>query len=385
MHLVRMRFPPEFGSPNRDCTPSKVDAAGALQGGPRARIHRSEGRMTGTAAAGDPHATIPGSELEPPTLQDVFLARKVVDRYLKPTPLLYSEALSRKLGFDLWLKCENLQPIGAFKIRGGIYLISKLSDEQKSRGVVSASTGNHGQSIAYAARLFGVRAVICVPENANPLKVASMERLGAEVVKQGRDFDDARLNAEQIAKEEGLLFIHSANEPDLIAGVGTFSLEVIEDVPDLDVLIAPIGAGSGACGAVIAAKGVNPKLRVIGAQAAGAPAFHDSWQRNELLSYETMDTFAEGMATRQAFALPLRILREGLDTIVLISDSDLRRSILTLLEQTRILAEGAGAASFAAAYQMREELAGQNVAVVVSGGNLESGMLAKAIDEEQPW
>ncbi len=336
-------------------------------------------------AVNDPHETVPGAHLVPPTLQDVFLARKVVDRYLKPTPLLYSESLSRKLGFDLWLKCENLQPIGAFKIRGGIYLISRLSAEQRARGVVSASTGNHGQSIAYAARLFGARAVICVPENANPLKVASMERLGAEVVKYGKDFDEARLHAAELGERDGMLFIHSANEPDLIAGVGTYSLEIIEEVPDLDVLFAPIGAGSGACGAVIAAKGVNPNLRVIGVQAAGAPAFHDSWERNELLLYETTNTFAEGMATRQAFSLPMRILREGLDTIALISDSDLRRSVLTLLEQTRLLAEGAGAASFAAAYQMRAELAGQKVAVVVSGGNLEAGVLAKALDEEQAW
>lgn len=336
-------------------------------------------------AVNDPHETVPGEHLVPPTLQDVFLARKVVDRYLKPTPLLYSESLSRKLGFDLWLKCENLQPIGAFKIRGGIYLISRLSAEQRARGVASASTGNHGQSIAYAARLFGARAVICVPENANPLKVASMERLGAEVVKYGKDFDEARLHAAELGERDGMLFIHSANEPDLIAGVGTYSLEIIEEVPDLDVLFAPIGAGSGACGAVIAAKGVNPNLRVIGVQAAGAPAFHDSWERNELLLYETTNTFAEGMATRQAFSLPMRILREGLDTIALISDSDLRRSVLTLLEQTRLLAEGAGAASFAAAYQMRAELAGQKVAVVVSGGNLEAGVLAKALDEEQAW
>ena len=340
--------------------------------------------MAGIATHGR-QGTVPGAELEPPTLQDVYRARKVVDRYLKPTPLLYSESLSRKLGFDLWCKCENLQPIGAFKIRGGIYLISKLSAEQKARGVVSASTGNHGQSIAYAARLFGVRAVICVPENANPLKVASMERLGAEVVKRGRDFDEARYHAAQIGADEGLLFIHSANEPDLIAGVGTYSLETIEEQPDLDVMLVPIGAGSGACGAVIAAKGVAPKLRVIGVQATGAPAFHDAWQRNELVSYETIETFAEGMATREAFSLPLRILREGLDSIVLISDSDLRRSILTLLEQTRTLAEGAGAAAFAAAYRMRAELAGQKVAVVVSGGNLEAGMLAKAMDEELAW
>lgn len=341
--------------------------------------------MTGIGAASALEASIIDAPLEPPTLQDVFKARKVVNRYLKPTPLIYSESLSRRLGFDLWLKLENLQPIGAFKIRGGIYLISKLSDEQKALGVVSASTGNHGQSIAYAARLFGTRAVICVPESANPIKVASMERLGADVIQEGRDFDEARMNAERLQREAGMLYIHSANEPDLIAGVGTYSLEIIEEVPDLDVLIAPIGAGSGACGAVVAAKGVNPNLRVIGSQAAGAPVFHDSWQRNELLSYETMDTFAEGMATRQAFSLPLRILREGLDTIVLVSDSDLRRSILTLLEQVRVLAEGAGAASFAAAYNMRAELAGKNVAVVVSGGNLEAGALAKAMDEERAW
>lgn len=341
--------------------------------------------MTGIAAASDPHATNAGSQLEPPTLQDVFKARKVVDKYLDPTPLLYSEALSNKLGFDLWLKCESLQPIGAFKIRGGIYLISKLSAEQRARGVVSASTGNHGQSIAYAGRIFGARVVICVPDNVNPIKAASMERLGAEVVRSGRDFDEARQHAERLQNEQNLLFIHSANEPDLIAGVGTYSLEIIEAVPDLDVLIAPIGAGSGACGAVIGAKGVSPNLRVIGSQAAGAPVFHDSWKRNELLSYETMETFAEGMATRQAFSLPLRILREGLDSIVLISETDLRRSILTLLEQARILAEGAGSAAFAAAYNLREHLQGQKVAVVVSGGNLEAGVLARALHEERAW
>ncbi len=216
--------------------------------------------MTGIAAAGDPHATIEGSQLKPPTLQDVFKARKVIEKYLDPTPLLYSEALSSKLGFDLWLKCESLQPIGAFKIRGGIYLISKLSPEQRARGVVSASTGNHGQSIAYAGRIFGARVVICVPENVNPVKAASMERLGAEVVRAGRDFDEARQHAARLQQEQGLLFIHSANEPDLIAGVGTYSLEIMEAVPDLDALIVPIGAGSGACGAVVAGEGHKSQL-----------------------------------------------------------------------------------------------------------------------------
>jgi threonine dehydratase len=319
-----------------------------------------------------------------PTLHDVFRASQVIRRYLPRTPLLHSESLSAKLGFQLFLKCENLQPIGAFKVRGGLYLISRLPEAVRQRGVVAASTGNHGQSIAYAAREFGVRAVVFVPEDANQVKVASMRRLGAEIVAIGADFDDCRVEAERLAAAEGLHYIHSANEPDLIAGVGTYTLEILEGVPDLDALIVPIGAGSGACGAIIAGKGINRNLRVIGVQSMGAPVVRNSWLAGELLAYESMETFAEGIATRVAFELPLHILR-GIDDVVLVSDTDLYRAILTLLENTRLLAEGAGAASLAAAHNLRDDLAGLKVAVVISGGNLETTTLAYAMNRERAW
>jgi threonine dehydratase len=320
-----------------------------------------------------------------PTLQDVYSARRVVDRYLKPTPLLASLALGERLGCDVWLKCENLQPIGAFKIRGGLNLMAQLPDAVKANGVVTASTGNHGQSIAYAAREFGVRAVIYMPEQANPLKIASMRRLGAEVVFHGPDFDTSRVEAEAHAAREGMYYVHVANEARLIAGVATYSLEIMEEIPDLDVLIVPVGGGSGLCGACLAGKAINPHLTVIGVQSSHAPVIHDSWRRRELLAYDRADTFAEGMATRTAFELPAHILWDRVDDIRLVTDAELRRAILTILETTRMLAEGAGAAAVAAAYQMRHDLSGKKVAAVLSGGNLTLDGLKQAMDEETAW
>ena len=320
-----------------------------------------------------------------PTLHDVYRARRVIASMLVPTPLLAPEALADRLGCELYVKCENLQPIGAFKVRGGLYLLSQLSPEERARGVVTASTGNHGQSIAYAARAFGARATIYVPEGANPLKVSAMERLGAEVVFAGEDFDACRVAAERDAAARGAYYVHPANEPRLIAGVATSSLEILEAVPDLEVLIVPVGGGSGLCGACIAGKGINPALRVIGVQAVGAPAVYESWRRRELVALDRADTFAEGVATRVAFELPARILWDRVDDIRLVTDAELRRAILTLLETTRLLAEGAGAAPLAAAYAMREELAGRKVAIVLSGGNLTLEALDEALTTERPW
>lgn len=339
-------------------------------------------------------STEPATQLPPlsgnprlrvPTLRDVFEARIVVDRYLPRTPLIHSLPLSDKLGFELYLKCENLQPVGAFKIRGGINLLSHLSEEERERGVVASSTGNHGQSIAYAAGLFGVRAIIYVPEGANPVKVESMRRLGAEIVFFGEDFDACRLESERRADANGLYYIHSANESRLIEGVATYSLEILEEVPDLDTIIVPIGAGSGACGAIVAGKGINPDLQVIGVQATGAPVVHDSWEQRKLLSYDALDTFAEGLATRVAFELPLRILWEGIDDIVLVSDAEMQSALLTMLASHRVLAEAAGAAALAAARNLAGTLRGKRVAVVVSGGNLTLESLRAALDEERPW
>jgi len=320
-----------------------------------------------------------------PTLQDVFRARTIVARYLAPTPLLSPASLSERLGFGLFLKCENLQPTGAFKVRGGLNLLSQLAPEVRSRGVVTASTGNHGQSIAFAARQFGAPATIFVPEGANPLKVAEMQRLGAEVVFEGVDFDQSRIAAQQRAERDGSYFVHAANERALIAGVGTYVLEMLEQVPDLDYLFVPAGGGSGLSAACIVGKAINPTLKVIGVQAIGAPVMVESWRRRTLLAFDSMETFAEGVATRVAFELPAHIIWDRVDDFRLVSDREMRKSIVTILESSRMLAEGAGAASLAAAAQARDELAGKKVGCVISGGNLTLDTLREAMDEELSW
>ena len=207
-----------------------------------------------------------------PTIAETYKAKHVIEKYLPRTPLLFNPTLSRELGCEAYLKLENLQPIGAFKVRGGVYLASTLSDEERARGIIGASTGNHGQSLAYGAKLFGIRCVIAVPEEANPMKVESMRALGAEVEFHGANFEEARLWAEETARREGMRYVHHVNAPPLVAGVSTISLEIIEDLPDVDVIITPIGGGSAAVGHCLVAKALRPHVQVIGVQAEAAPA-----------------------------------------------------------------------------------------------------------------
>jgi threonine dehydratase len=308
-------------------------------------------------------------EWQVPTLSDVLSARRQIAPHLRPTPLYAYPALSELVGAETWVKHENHQPIGAFKVRGGVNLVSRLDDAERRRGVVTASTGNHGQSISFAGRLFGVRAVVCVPEGANPVKLASMRALGGELVEHGRDFDEARENAEALAAEHGYRYIHSGNEPHLIAGVGTHTLEILEEQPEIDIVIVPIGGGSGAAGACIAAKSIRSSIEVIGVQSEAAPAAYRSWASRSLVE-DRMATRAEGLATRVAFELPQQILWEQLDDFVLVGEDDLERAVLLMLEHTRNLAEPAGAAPLAAALQLRDRLAGKRVALILSGGNI---------------
>jgi threonine dehydratase len=264
--------------------------------------------------------------------------------------------------------------VGAFKVRGGVNLVSQLTADERDRGVIAASTGNHGQSVAYAADLFGVGAVICMPEQANPVKVESMRALGAEVVFAGRDFDEAREHCEKLATEHGYRYIHSGNEPMLVAGVATYTLEILEARPDIEVIVVPIGGGSGAAGACVVAKAVRPSIRVIGVQSEAAPAAYRSWQAGALVE-DTMGTFAEGLATRTAFELPQRILRELLDDFVLVSEEALKSATRLMIEKTRNLVEPAGAAALAALLSTPERFAGRTVAIVCSGGNISPAQL----------
>jgi threonine dehydratase len=309
-----------------------------------------------------------------PDLDDVLAARQRIAPYLSPTPLYRYPALDALAGAQVWVKHENHQPVGAFKVRGGVNLISQLDEDERRRGVIAASTGNHGQSVAYAADLFGVRAVICMPEQGNPVKVESMRALGAEVVFWGRDFDEAREHCEKQATEHGYRYIHSGNEPALIAGVATYTLEILETRPETEVIVVPVGGGSGAAGACVVAKAVRPSIQVIGVQSDAAPAAYRSWQAGALVE-DTTSTFAEGLATRSAFELPQQILRERLDDFVLVSEDALRSATRAMIEKTRNLVEPAGAAALAAVLDAPQRFAGRTTAIVCSGGNISPAQL----------
>ena len=312
--------------------------------------------------------------MQAPTLTDVLAARRRIRPHLAPTPLRRYPALDRITGTETWVKHENHLPTGAFKVRGGVNLVSQLDAATRARGLIAASTGNHGQSVAYAARLFGVSAIICAPARANPVKVTAMEDLGAEVILTGNDFDDAREHCEALAREHGYRYVHSGNEPDLIAGVGTHTFELLEEQPEIDVLVVPVGGGSGAAGACIVAKALNPKTRVVGVQSAQAPAAHDAWKARRLVERENR-TIAEGLATRTTFELPQQILWDLLDDFVLVDDDELRVATRLMIESTRTLVEAAGAAPLAAARRLNLE--GKRLALICSGGNISPAQLGE--------
>jgi threonine dehydratase len=307
----------------------------------------------------------------PPTFDDILAAGEFIAPYLPKTPLVRAEKLSEKLGCDYYVKLENLQPTGAFKVRGGVNLVGTASEEERQAGLVSASTGNHGQSIAYAGRLFGARVIIYAPiENVNESKMQAMRDLGAEVRLHGRDFDEARLEAERVAQVEGHRYVHSANEPKLIAGVGTIGIEIFEDLVDVDVIIAPAGGGSCASGNSIVARHINPKARVIAVQSESAPAMWHAWKNRTLDPYPTMKTEHEGLATRVPFELTNRILWDLLDDFVLVTDEEINEAISLLAQHGKQIAEGAGAASLAAAIKLGDQLKGKKVVGILTGGNI---------------
>lgn len=305
-----------------------------------------------------------------PQKDDIKKAQTIVSQYLVRTPFLKATRLSQILGMETYIKCENLQTTGSFKVRGGINLMASLSVAEKRCGVITASTGNHGQSIAYAASLFDVNAIIAVPKYANPLKVDAIQRLGGTVVFHGKDFNDAKTWVEEEAKRHHYRYINSGNEPELIAGVGSLYLEMLEDKPDIDTFIVPVGGGSGASAACLVATYFNPDIEVIGVQSEKAPAVYRSWKTKQWVETDTANTFAEGLATRAPFALPLQIMRRRLDDFILVTEDQMKKTILLLLETTHQVVEGAGAASTAAAMILKKRLKGRKVGLVLSGGNL---------------
>jgi threonine dehydratase len=318
----------------------------------------------------------------PVTFEDIVAAREFISSYLPKTPLVRISKISDELGCDYYAKLENLQPIGAFKVRGGVNLVGKEvgnSDDGQTT-LISASTGNHGQSIAYAGRLFNAPVIIYAPaENVNELKVQAMRKLGADVRLHGRDYDEARLECERVAGEQGFRYVHAANEPKLIGGVGTISLEIFEDLPDVDVIIVPAGGGSCASGNCIVKNRLNPNVRVIAVQSEAAPAMWHAWRNRRLDPYPTMNTEHEGLATRVPFEMTNQILWELLDDFILVTDNEINDAIRLLARQAKQVAEGAGAASLAGAIKLRDQLRGKKVVGILTGGNIPLDRFARMI------
>lgn len=326
------------------------------------------------------HTTIfPYHDLEPPTTRDILQARELHDRYLSHTPIMRSESLSAELDADVYLKREDVLPTRSFKIRGFYNLAATLGPEFREKGFITSSMGNHGQGLAVAAREFDIPAHIVVPETLdNPAKISNMERLGATVEKHGHDFDESREFAEQEAATEGYRFVHAGNEPSLIAGRAVAGLEVMEDLPDVDALINPVGGGSSAAGYSLTI-GKLLGADVIGVQATGADSVYQAWKTGELTLQDEAATFAEGLKTRTPFWLPLQILQEHLADMVRVTDEAIETAIYRLLSEDSVMAEGAGAASTAAALDLGEKLAGKTVVLVVSGGNLSTHRLQEVL------
>ncbi|MEO8623076.1 MAG: pyridoxal-phosphate dependent enzyme [bacterium] len=323
------------------------------------------------------------SEPTPITLGGVQHARARLAPFLAPTPFRQYPTFESVLpGIALYVKHENVQPTGSFKVRNGLSTLTALDEGQRTRGVVGASTGNHGLGLSYAGRQLGVGVTICVPVGNNPEKNAAMRAWGGTLVEEGADYDDAAAVAQRLVETRGLTLAHSTNNVNVLTGAGTMTLEILEQCPDLDVLLIAVGGGSQAVGAITVARALRPDLRIIGVQAEGAPAFYDSWLAREPRTTSRVNTIAEGVATRQTYALTFSALLGGLADVVTVSDAEIAEAVRLILSATHHLVEGAGAMGIAAAIELRDQLRGQNVGVVFCGGNMDTGMLRRILNRE---
>ena len=320
----------------------------------------------------------------PITFADVLSARERIRPHLPPTPLRSYAPLDAAVGrgIRVLVKHENHCPTGAFKARNGLAVMTSLTAEERRRGVVAATRGNHGAGLAWAGQIVGAPVTVCVPLDNNPEKNEAMRGFGADLVEEGRDYDEAVEVADRLVRERGLRLVHSSNEPQVLAGAATLSLEIMEEAPALDAMLIAVGGGSQAVGAMTVARERRPGLKVYGVQAAGAPAIHDSWHAGRLVETAQARTFADGVATRKPPALTFPALKEGLAGFVTVDDGKIAAALRLLLRTTHNLAEGAGAAGLAGLFALRDELAGRTVAIVISGGNIDQETLRRVLNRE---
>ena len=303
-----------------------------------------------------------------PTLQQIFEAKRLLRRYMASTPLHHYPGLSKLLDAQVYVKHENHTATGAFKIRGGLNVVARLTDEERKRGIIVASSGNFGQAVAYAGRIFGAKVVVGLPEDPNPSKVEAIEGWGGEVVLTDTVYDPEPEYINTLARERGYRIISDIGDMDFIAGSGTCMLEILEQLPEVEVVILPVGGGGFASGVCIAGKGIKPEVEIIGVCAEAAPSPYLSWKEGRLVE-APMGTFAEGIGVRVSFDTPLRIMRQLLDDFVVVGEEEIRRAMVLMLEKTHNVAEGAGATPLAAALKLKGKIKGRKTVLIQSGGN----------------
>jgi threonine dehydratase len=314
------------------------------------------------------------------TLAEVRQAREVLLRYLAPSPLLLNSWLSESLGCELYLKLENMQPIGSFKIRGATYKISRLSPSERKKGVIAASAGNHAQGVAWGSKKLGVDALIVMPKSAPLMKVQNTRSLGAEVVLEGDSYDEAFAVAQQIATKSGRVLVHAFADRDVIAGQGTCGLEILEQLPNPDFVVSSIGGGGLMAGIATVIKSIRPECRVVGCQASGAPSMIRSIEKGSAVVLPRVETFADGIAVARANEAVRKVLSRVVDEWHEADDEAIAAAILALLEKAKIVTEGAGAVPFAVLDSMKKKIQGKRVVLVIGGGNIDVNVLSRIID-----
>ena len=317
-----------------------------------------------------PHASL--------TMEHVRRASVELASVIRPTPLM--EAPSFCQDAQIYIKPENLQVTGSFKVRGASYMISQLTEKERAKGVIACSAGNHAQGVALAARKYGIRSIICLPEGAPISKVEATRSYGAEICLVPGVYDDAYNHALQLKEEQGMTFVHPFDDPLVIAGQGTIGLEILEDLEDTDIILCPVGGGGLACGVAYAVKQIRPQIQVYGIQSEGAPSMADSLRENRILRLDSVNTVADGIAVKQPGELTFELCRQYLDGVVTVSEDEICAAILHLLEKHKTIAEGAGAVSIAAAMFQKVPLKGKRVVCIVSGGNVDVNFLNRIIN-----
>jgi len=320
----------------------------------------------------------------PITFGDVLETRERLRPHLAPTPLRSYPGLDEAVGagIHVLVKHENFQPTGAFKVRNALSALAALEPEARGRGVVAATRGNHGLGVAWAGRRLGIPVTVCVPRGNNPEKNAAVRALGARLVEEGRDYDESVAVAEHLVRDEGLRLVHSTNDPAVIAGAATLTLEILEEAPGIDALVFSVGGGSQAVGGMSVVREKRPAVAIHAVQAEGASAIHDAWHAGRPVSKPSADTFADGLATRNTYALTFPALRAGLAGFVAVSDAAIAEALRLLLATTHTLVEGAGAAGLAGLLALRETLAGKTVGIVLSGANIDAATLGRVLARE---